>query len=140
MDFLTPASLLPFILVGFLGGPHCVGMCGGIVTALIVGGDAPRRLGLNVAYNLGRIVAYGLAGALMGALGGWLGGDQTALTAQWPARTGLFLLANLLLIGMGLYLLGLPQVLLPLERTGQHLWRRIQPLTRRKSDRSHVVL
>ncbi len=129
MDSLTPASLLPFLIVGFLGGPHCVGMCGGIVVALTAGGGSSRR-GLHLAYNLGRIAAYGLAGAAMGALGGLLGGHG-ALAAQWPLRTVLYLLASLLLVGMGLYLLGLPQLLLPLERGGQFLWRRIQPLTRR---------
>ncbi|QEL64311.1 hypothetical protein OTERR_08350 [Oryzomicrobium terrae] len=131
MDSLTPASLLPFVLVGFLGGPHCVGMCGGIVAALAAGSAPGRRGGLHLAYNLGRISAYVAAGALLGALGGWLGaGGQSAIAAQWPVRTVLFLLANLLLVGMGLYLLGLPQLLLPLERGGQRLWRRIQPLTR----------
>lgn len=129
MDSLTPASLLPFVIVGFLGGPHCVGMCGGIVAALTAGGGSSRR-GLHLAYNLGRIAAYGLAGVAMGALGGLLGGHG-ALAAQWPLRTVLYLLASLLLVGMGLYLLGLPQLLLPLERGGQFLWRRIQPLTRR---------
>jgi sulfite exporter TauE/SafE len=41
------------------------------------------------------------------------------------------LFASLMLIAMGLYLLGVTQFLTPLERGGQHVWQRIQPLTRR---------
>jgi uncharacterized protein len=136
------SELLPLFLAGLLGGTHCFGMCGGIVAALSggAGGPAgPRATGgtrwpLLFAYNGGRITSYMLAGALLGGLAGLLGdagGALAGLHGQWPWRLLLLVLANLLLVAMGLYLMGLPQLLLPLERGGSLLWRRVQPLGRR---------
>lgn len=117
-------------LVGLLGGTHCIGMCGGIVGALSLGG-APR-LSLHLAYNAGRIVSYAVAGALAGAFGqaGLALGAADAGTA-WSARLVLFLLANLMLVALGLYLMGATPVLTALERLGQGVWRRVQPFGQR---------
>lgn len=118
-------SLLALFLVGLLGGTHCVGMCGGIVGALSVGG--PARFPLHLAYNLGRILSYTLAGALVGALGG----ASLALAGQLPLRIALYLAANLMLVALGFYLMGITRALAFTERVGQNLWKHIQPLTRR---------
>ncbi|MCP5268848.1 MAG: sulfite exporter TauE/SafE family protein [Zoogloeaceae bacterium] len=118
-------SLLALFLVGLLGGTHCVGMCGGIVGALSMGG--PPRLSLHLAYNAGRILSYTLAGAIVGALGGL----SLALSGQLSLRIALYLAANLMLIALGFYLMGFTRALAFTERIGQHLWRRVQPLTRR---------
>jgi sulfite exporter TauE/SafE len=48
-----------------------------------------------------------------------------------PVQLALYVLANLMLIALGLYLIGVPQGLTFLERGGQKVWARIQPLTRR---------
>lgn len=118
-------SLFALFLVGLLGGTHCVGMCGGIVGALSMGG-APRP-SLHLAYNLGRISSYTLAGAIVGALGS----ASLALAGQLPLRVALYVLANLMLIALGFYLMGVTRALAFTERVGQNLWQRIQPLTRR---------
>ena len=118
-------SLLALFLVGLLGGTHCVGMCGGIVGALSVGG--PARFPLHLAYNLGRILSYTLAGALVGALGS----ASLALAGQLTQRIALYLAANLMLIALGFYLMGVTRALAFTERAGQNLWKHIQPLTRR---------
>ncbi len=118
----------PFIalfIVGLLGGAHCVGMCGGIVGALSMGGG--RRSVLHLGYNAGRITSYTLAGASAGALGE----AGIALSGTFPVRLVLFFLANLMLVALGLYLMGMTGVLGLAERFGQRLWQRIQPLTRR---------
>ena len=122
---MPDSGFFALFLVGLLGGGHCVGMCGGIVGALSLGGAA--RFPLHLAYNAGRIASYALAGALAGALGG----ASQVLADQLPMRLTLFLLANLMLILLGLYLMGANRALLWIERAGQSLWRRVQPLTRR---------
>lgn len=122
---MPDSGYLALFLVGLLGGTHCVGMCGGIVGALSMGG--PPRLSLHLAYNLGRIVSYGVAGALAGALGGL----SLVLSDQLPLRLALAVLANLMLVALGLYLAGVTRALAFVERLGQNLWRRVQPLTRR---------
>lgn len=120
------SSLLALFIVGLLGAGHCVGMCGGIVGALSLqspqGGAA--SILVHLAYNLGRIGSYVLAGLLAGLLG-QVAGKLLAL------QNVLYFFANLMLVAMGLYLLGITQCLAPIERVGQRLWRRIQPLTRR---------
>ncbi len=120
-------------LIGLLGGGHCIGMCGGIVGALAMQRpDSKERTQpgwlLHLAYNGGRIASYGMAGALVGLLGS-LG--AVAGPAAEPLRLTLYVLANLMLVAMGLYLAGFSVVLAPIERAGQGLWRRIQPLSGR---------
>lgn len=122
---MPDSGYLALFLVGLLGGTHCVGMCGGIVGALAMG--APGRWSMHLAYNSGRILSYTVAGAAAGALGA----ASMSLEGQMPVRLMLYLLANLMLVALGLYLLGVTRALAFTERAGQHLWRRLQPLTRR---------
>ncbi|MBL8417488.1 MAG: sulfite exporter TauE/SafE family protein [Dechloromonas sp.] len=122
---MPDSAYLALFLVGLLGGTHCVGMCGGIVGALSLG--APARWSMHLAYNAGRIISYAAAGALAGVLGA----ASLSLDGQAPVRLTLYLLANLMLVALGLYLLGVTRALAFTERAGQHLWRLIQPLTRR---------
>jgi len=111
-------------LIGLLGGVHCVGMCGGIVAALTV--QAPRRQrawDLHLAYNAGRIASYAAAGAIMGMIGG----AGLMLGGILPMQLLLYVLANLVLVSLGLYLAGLGNQLARLESLGAWLWRRVQP-------------
>jgi sulfite exporter TauE/SafE len=122
---MPESSYLALFLIGLLGGTHCIGMCGGIVGALSVG--APARFTLHLSYNTGRIASYTAAGAIAGALGE----ASMALSGQLPVRSFLYLLANLMLIALGLYLMGMTRALAFSERYGQKLWRHLQPLGRR---------
>lgn len=116
-------SLLTALLAGLLGGVHCVGMCGGIVAAFSFRADGsvpPFRL--HLAYNAGRVLSYTLFGALAGALGATL-----KLTGFVPVQTALYVLAQLVMILLGLYLAGLNQWVLVFERAGGALWRHLKP-------------
>ena len=118
--------LLSALILGLLGGGHCLGMCGGLMSALTLAIPADRRaqrFQLLLAYNLGRIFSYAAAGLLLG-LAGW------ALNNS-PAAMLLRIIAALLLIAMGLYLAGWWSGLTRIEALGRGLWRYIQPLTRR---------
>ena len=122
---MSVAIFTAVFLTGLLGGVHCAGMCGGIVAALS-GQAGSRRLPLHLAYNGGRVASYAAAGALAGAAGG-LG---LLLDGVLPVQLALYVLANLMLIALGLYLAGVSSVVAGTERLGLALWRRIQPLTR----------
>ena len=124
--FGSVAIFSAVFLTGLLGGVHCAGMCGGIVAALS-GHSGSQRLTLHLAYSTGRVASYAVAGALAGAAGG-LG---LLLDGVLPVQLALYLLANLMLIGLGLYLAGVSSVVTWMERAGMALWRRVQPLTRR---------
>jgi sulfite exporter TauE/SafE len=125
-------GFLAVFLIGLLGGVHCAGMCGGIISALSL--QTPRPAGnqgpvwpLHLAYNLGRIASYAIAGALMGAIG-----SLGLLLNNWlPVQMILYVAANLMMVALGLYLTGLTQTLAFVERAGQRLWQRVQPSTKR---------
>lgn len=129
---MPESGFLAVFLVGLLGGVHCAGMCGGIVSALSLNMPArpvERRPGwlIHLAYNLGRISSYTVAGALMGALGSM----GLLLNGAMPVQMTLYIVANLMMIALGLYLTGTTRALAWVERSGQWLWRRIQPATKR---------
>ncbi|HMV16520.1 MAG TPA: sulfite exporter TauE/SafE family protein [Zoogloea sp.] len=126
---MPETGYLAVFLIGLLGGTHCVGMCGGIVSALTVRmpGEQRRDWPLHVAYNFGRIASYTAAGAALGALGS----AGMLLDGMLPVQLGLYVAANLMLVALGLYLTGFTRALAGVERIGQRLWTRIQPLTRR---------
>ncbi len=144
---MSSLNLLPIFFIGLLGSVHCVGMCGGIVAAFSV---APQKrpfpvavvaassamvsaaLSDNVdtmarvlAYNTGRIASYAAAGAIMGGLSGGV----FALAKISALQTIAYLLANLMLVVLGLYLMDAWRGLAKLENIGQRIWRRVQPLT-----------
>ncbi len=127
------AELLSAFLVGLLGGVHCAGMCGGIVGALTFGLPEPVRQSLwklvpfQVAYNLGRVSSYVLAGAVMGGLGMLL----ARVMPVYYAQRGLLAMAGVFMILLGLYLGGWWFGLTRLEKMGGSLWRRIEPFARR---------
>ena len=90
-------SFVAAILIGWLGGVHCLGMCGGIVSALSLSVPESRRPLLLLAYNAGRCMTYIALGALAGLMG------YAGISIMGIAPVGLYVLANLILIGMGLY-------------------------------------
>jgi hypothetical protein len=108
-------------------------MCAGLVSSLTlsldprVRGDTLRMLPFQLAYNLGRIVGYGVAGAIVGGFGALL----LQLGSVQTAQRVLYGLAGLAMILLGLYLGGWWRILGAIERLGLHLWRRLEPLGRR---------
>ncbi|MCF2166383.1 sulfite exporter TauE/SafE family protein [Halobacterium salinarum] len=76
----TPdAGVVVFFVVGLLGGAHCLGMCGPLVTMYAdrIGtddqrGPSTRALRQHALFNGGRTVSYAAVGGLMGAVGGVL--------------------------------------------------------------------
>ncbi|MET3051408.1 sulfite exporter TauE/SafE family protein [Pseudomonas alkylphenolica] len=123
-------ELLPLLssalILGLLGGGHCLGMCGGLMGALTLAipkEQRSQRFRLLLAYNLGRILSYAVAGLLLG-LAGWA-------LANSPIAVAMRVVAALLLISMGLYLAGWWSGLTRIERLGRGLWRHIQPMANR---------
>lgn len=128
---MTP-FLLAF-LVGLLSALHCLGMCGGIGGALAFSlpigtrRDWPRLLLFLLAFNVGRVASYALAGAAFG----WLGQAVMATgPAAWPHRI-LQWLAALVMVGIGLYIAGWFPRFAQVERIGEPLWQRLEPIGRR---------
>jgi sulfite exporter TauE/SafE len=137
----TEITLLSAFLVGLLGSTHCLGMCGGIVSALTLGlREDIRRSPWSLApyllaYNAGRIASYALAGALAGAVSAQIFGLAPPAQTRWIVKlvTGGFMIA------LGLYLAGWWPGLQRLEQWGGMLWRRVEPLGRRLLPVNHPL-
>lgn len=89
---------------GLLASSHCVGMCGGFV--LTLGSAAPswrRNLQRQLAYGLGRVLTYVVAGALCGMCGWHL---QHEMRQVVPIQAILSILAGFALIVQALLTLG----------------------------------
>jgi len=126
-------TYLTAFVVGLLGGTHCLGMCGGIVSGLTMGMPTryqqtyARMMPFHLLYNSGRITSYVILGAGLGAFGAWLG-SLTDLAA-WQAYLGL--LAGAFMIVLGLYLGQWWFGLVQLEKVGEKLWQYIEPTAKK---------
>jgi sulfite exporter TauE/SafE len=140
MNDLMPLLVTAF-MTGLLGGVHCVSMCGGIVAALPVRRpqaaatfpvpvvsfnsalSATHSLSSLLAYNAGRLGSYAVAGALAGMVG-----SAALLFGQVrPLQHAGYLVANIFLMALGLYLAGVLPAFANIERLGGQLWRRLAP-------------
>lgn len=143
-------SLLAIFFTGLLGGVHCAGMCGGIVSALgmlknrpLASPSALAGIPVSVAtekpfassallnvslYNIGRIGMYTFLGMLAGAVGSlaWL------MQAMLPVQQVAYFLSNVLIILMGLYVLGIKRIAAIVESLGAGIWQRIRPAATRR--------
>jgi putative membrane protein len=121
-------TFFTLFLLGFFGGTHCVGMCGGLSSAFAL--QLPphlNRLGLIVLLNLGRISSYVLIGLIVGLVGQiGISLDDT----RW-LQNGLYIAANMLLLLLGLYLAGLSTAATQIERIGRPIWKRLNPILNR---------
>jgi len=133
MTFIVPAFLL-----GLFGSAHCVIMCGGIASALsgslVQIGREPKPARSTLGYNVGRIAAYVMLGALVGAIGRavdfvpWLG----------AARIALRFVAGAMLVGAGLWVAGAWNRFSKVERLGAPIWRRVRPFAARLLGSHHA--
>lgn len=139
---MTGLNLIPVFMIGLLGSVHCVGMCGGIVSAFSVTPGSRRIIPIAaqgmptstyavrddalrvLAYNVGRIASYATAGAIAGGLAG---SARTFSSLSSLQLVG-YWLVNLMLIALGLYLMDAWHGLARLETAGKLAWKHVQPL------------
>ncbi|MFT5220594.1 MAG: sulfite exporter TauE/SafE [Planctomycetota bacterium] len=125
-------SFVTALLVGLLGSTHCIGMCGGIVSALSMTGPNELAVGRYekffrlLAYNAGRIGSYIAVGALSGFIVNQLGAFLPESNLPIAA-----LISALFVIALGLYLANWWRFLSVLEGAGNVLWQHIRPLGQR---------
>lgn len=132
---MTSEALLSLVvsatLIASAGSVHCIGMCGGISSALTFSIPEARRQGMalwgwQLLFGLGRVGTYCALGALAGMLGG-------VFLAQLPGPSMAFglMLSGILMLFLSAYLLGRGGLLQRVEKIGQRLWRELQPVTRK---------
>ena len=126
------------LVMGLVGGPHCVAMCAAPCHAVVQGhgqavhwqraATAPAALGVwswsGLQFHAGRVLGYGLLGAVA-ALAmeqvAWLSDHSAALQRVW-------VLMHLLVFAWGLLMLFQGQQPLWLERAGRRMWESAHPV------------
>lgn len=120
MQFSLGATAL---LMGLVGGPHCVAMCGAACAGIGQAAGVRKNTAI-LSFQLGRILGYSALGALAAASMqglGWLTIQSSALRPVWT----MFHVAAFLL---GLVLLWRAQQPVWLERAGRSIWGRAKAL------------
>ncbi len=115
--------VLTALLMGLVGGPHCVAMCGAACAGI---GQAagPRKASALLLFQLGRVLGYsllgGLAAASMQGLG-WLTVQSAALRPVWS-------MLHVAALVLGLVLLVQARQPVWLEAAGRRVWRSARAL------------
>lgn len=118
------------LIIGLWSAGHCLAMCGGLA---IAAGQANRRhLSTTPAersidlllWQMGRVASYSVMGFFAGSFGA-LALSHAPLALM---RDAAFVLANLMLIGLGLHVARLYSGVLVVERIGQQIWKLMAPL------------
>ncbi|AMN49479.1 sulfite exporter TauE/SafE family protein [Psychrobacter sp. P2G3] len=121
---MTTALLVAALLMGFFGSPHCLGMCGGLVSAFglsMKDASPAKRRGLVATYHLGRLLSYSFLGLMAGLIG------TTVLEPLMKGNSMPRILLGLVLVLVGVTMLGAP-FLTKLERFGMRFWQILGPL------------
>ena len=125
-------NYLGAFLVGLMGAAHCFGMCGGLIGAFSTnlpqrpGNQLAHQLSFLLSYNLGRVLSYTLAGALVGASAATLG--QMFAVDNYLLYLRFF--AGIMMILTGLYIAQIWFGIVYIEALGKGLWKILQPLTK----------
>lgn len=112
-------------LMGLVGGPHCLAMCGAACGGVVRGSGAPPVRGMW-SFQGGRLLGYSLAGGAAGAAVqsfAWLSQHTAALRP-------LFTLFHLAVLAWGLMLVARARQPAWVETAGRSVWSRVRPLTR----------
>ena len=114
------------LMMGVLGGPHCVAMCGAACAGL--GQAAGERRGQALlAFQLGRVAGYSLLGALAAASVqglGWLTTQSVAIRPVWT-------LLHLAALALGVLLMLQARQPIWLDVAARRLWTRVRDFNNR---------
>ena len=128
IDGITGSYITAFLL-GLFSTVHCIAMCGSVIGALTLSLPAEvrenqrRMFPYVLNYNLGRLLSYTMAGAIVGVL-------ASPLTA-FDGHLVLRYLSVIVMVAMGLYLAGWFPKFAYMERLGAPIWRWLQPISQK---------
>ena len=123
---MTWALFLAAFSMGLFGSPHCLGMCGGIVTAFGLSmqhvSDSKKN-GLILTYHLGRLISYSLLGLIASVVG-------VAIFQSIMSNSAPRIVLGAVLVLIGLAMLGLP-LFNQLEKFGMRFWQSLAPIRKK---------
>jgi sulfite exporter TauE/SafE len=115
------------LLMGLVGGPHCLAMCGAACGGVIRGVGAKPVRGMWT-FQGGRLLGYTVAGAAAGLAVqsfAWLSSHTAALRPAWT-------LFHFAVLAWGLMLLAQARQPQWVENAGRGIWQRIRPMAQRR--------
>ena len=125
------------LLMGLVGGPHCVAMCGAACAGIARGAGDGRAGTLALwRFQFSRLLGYSLLGALAGGTVeglAWMGTHTAVLRPLWILLHVAALLLGLILLFRGRQ----PSFV---DGWGQAVWRSIRPALSRLGPHAPVVL
>ena len=123
---MTWALFLAAFSMGLFGSPHCLGMCGGIVTAFGLSMQhvsESKKNGLILTYHVGRLISYSLLGLIASLVG-------VAIFQSIMSNSAPRIVLGAVLVLIGLAMLGLP-LFNQLEKFGMRFWQSLAPLRKK---------
>ncbi|WP_101047612.1 sulfite exporter TauE/SafE family protein [Macromonas nakdongensis] len=132
---MSASLTLSALVMGLVGGPHCVAMCGA-ACAGIARSAAPRSTQALWKFQLSRLLGYSLMGALAGGTVqglAWMGQQTAVIRPLWT----LMHVAALLL---GLALLWQARQPAFIDGWAQGIWRKVRPAMVAMGGKAPVVL
>lgn len=123
------------LVMGLVGGPHCVAMCGA-ACAGIARSAAPRSTLALWKFQLSRLVGYSLMGALAGGTVqglGWMGQQTAVIRPLWT-------MVHVAALLLGLVLLWQARQPAFIDGWAQGIWRKVRPAMVAMGTQAPVVL
>ena len=124
---MSPTLAGTALLMGLVGGPHCIAMCGAACGGVIRGVGAKPVRGMWT-FQGGRLLGYSLAGAAAGLAVqsfAWLSGHTAALRPAWT-------LFHVAVLAWGLMLLAQARQPQWVETAGRGVWQKVRPWAQRR--------
>jgi len=126
---------LSALVMGLVGGPHCVLMCGA-ACAGIARSAGERGAWALWKFQLSRVLGYSLLGALAGGTVaglGWMGAHTAVVRPLWS-------MVHVAAVLLGLALVWQARQPAFIDQWGQQVWRRARPVMARLGAGAPVVL
>ncbi len=134
---MLASMMVSALMMGLVGGPHCVAMCGAACSGIARGAGSGRAGTLALwRFQLSRLLGYGLLGAFAGGTVeglAWMGARTAVLRPLW-----IMLHVAALLLGLVLFARGRQPAFV--DGWGQRVWRHLKPVLARLGPRAPVVL
>lgn len=125
---LTSPNLWLVAMTGIFSAPHCIGMCGGIVSSFALNASG-SAIWTVISYNLGRVLTYTVLGGIMGSIGSFV---NTA--GNWVGFQGIASIVG----GVMILLWVLRKIGLPLHRWSPTRFKRIQQILKKYQEQGDV--
>ncbi len=132
---MESSLVLSALVMGLVGGPHCVAMCGAACAGIAKAAE-PHSTWALWKFQASRLLGYSIMGALAGGTVqglGWMGAQTAVLRPVWTmVHVAAFLL--------GVWLIWAARQPAFLDGWGQSIWRKFRPLMASLGQKAPVVL